>query len=71
MLKPRTNQFIGAWTSGLMDMPSSVREAIEKEFNRQIREIDDHFYTIVVCNARFFVVENGEFGYTAMLPDEY
>jgi len=81
MLKPKPNQFIGAWTAGMMELPSETREAVEKEFQRQIREIEDWFYTIEIPiinkngfetgKQKFFVAENGEFGYTAMLPDEY
>ncbi|MDI6716698.1 MAG: hypothetical protein QME63_07125 [Actinomycetota bacterium] len=68
---PKPNQFIGVWTIGLMELPSEARELVEKEFNRQVGEIDDWFYVVVVNGKKYFVAENGEFAYTAMLPDEY
>lgn len=64
-------KFIGVWTIGMMQETSETREAVEKEFDRQVKEKDDWFYTVVVNGKKFFVAENGEFGYTAMLPDEY
>lgn len=65
------NKFIGVWTIGMMQMSSATREAVEQDFDRQSREKDDWFYTVVVNGNKYFVAENGEFGYTAMLPEEY
>ncbi len=65
------NKFIGIWTIGMMQEGSQVREAVEREFDRQAKLRDDWFYNVVVNGRTFFVAENGEFGYTAMLPDEY
>jgi hypothetical protein len=31
----------------------------------------DHFYKVTLGKATIYVVENGERGYTAMLPSEY
>lgn len=64
-------KFIGVWTIGMMQESSETREAVEKEFNRLAREKDDWFYAITVDGKKFFVADNGEWGYTAMLPDEY
>jgi len=69
--KPKPNQFIGVWTIGMMELSSETRELVEKEFDRQVREKDDWFYVVVVNGKKYFVAENGEFGYTAMLPEEY
>lgn len=55
----------------MMQESSETREAIEKEFTRLAQEQDDWFYCIAVNARKFFVAENGEFGYTAMLPEEY
>ncbi len=65
------DKFIGVWTLGMMRESSETREAVEREFNRLARELDDWFYVVVVEGTEFFVADNGEFGYTAMLPDEY
>ncbi len=70
-MNQRANKFIGVWTIGMMHESSETREAVEREFNRQVRERDDWFYSIVIDGRKFFVAENGEFGYTAMLPEEY
>ncbi len=63
--------FIGVWTIGMMGETSAVREAVEREFNRQAKMEIDWFYVVRVMGKKFFVVENGECGYTAMKPDEY
>jgi len=68
---PKPNQFIGVWTCGMMELSSEIRELVEKDFNKQVREKDDWFYMVVVNGKKYFVAENGEFGYTAMLPVEY
>ncbi len=64
-------KFIGVWTLGLMQESSETREAIEREFSRLAQTHDDWFYAVVVNGRKFFVAENGEMGYTAMLPEEY
>jgi hypothetical protein len=64
-------KFIGVWTLGLMQESSATREAVEREFNRLAQERDDWFYAVTVNGRKFFVAENGELGYTAMLPEEY
>ncbi len=64
-------KFIGVWTIGMMQESSETREAVEKEFDRLAAEKDDWFYAVTVDGKKFFVAENGEFGYTAMLPEEY
>ena len=64
-------KFIGVWTSGLMQLPSETREQIELAFNAMSEEKDDWFYKISIASKDYFVAENGEFGFTAMLPEEY
>lgn len=64
-------KFIGAWTPGIMELPSEIRVLVEKDFDRQAREVDDWFYVVTIRDQEYFVAENGKFGYTAMLPDEY
>lgn len=63
------SHFIGLWTIGMMELTSFQREAIEQAFNAAPK--GDHFYSIEMDGQKFFVAENGEFGYTAMLPSEY
>lgn len=65
------DKFIGIWTSGLMTESSATREAIERAFTEAVRDHEDHFYSVNIAGRKFFVVANGEMGYTAMLPDEY
>jgi hypothetical protein len=65
------NKFIGVWTIGMMSFSSEVREAVERKFLREVRLSDDWFYSVEVDGMKFFVCENGELGYTAMLPSEY
>ena len=64
-------KFIGVWTRGLAAEPSELREKIEIAFNAMAKEQDDWFYKVVVDGKDYFVADNGELGYTAMLPDEY
>lgn len=64
-------KFIGVWTCGLASKPSAVREKIETAFNKAAREKDDWFYKIVIDGNSYFVADNGQFGYTAMLAEEY
>lgn len=64
---------IGVWTVGCMtELTSEEREAVEGAFNKAPK--GDHFYSVVLHEAgvgKVYVAENGEFGYTAMLPEEY
>lgn len=64
-------KFIGIWTRSLMDTHPSTREKIEKEFSRVSKLSDDWFYRIEIDGNKFYIADNGEFGYTAMLPEEY
>lgn len=64
-------KFIGIWTRGMMQETAETREAVEQAFARQAKAKDDWFYAITVGGKKFFVADNGEFGYTAMLPEEY
>lgn len=58
-------------TRGVMAMPEFIRSELIREFEREKNLRDDWFYEIRVGKIRFFVCDNGEDGYTAMLPDEY
>jgi len=64
-------KFIGAWTKGLASKSSETREKIEITFNKMAKEEDDWFYKVEVDGQEYFVADNGEFGFTAMLPEEY
>lgn len=65
------DRFIGTWTIGMMQETQETREAVEREFTRLAKLTSDWFYVIRVKGKKFFVADNGECGYTAMLPDEY
>ena len=64
-------KFIGVWTAGLAMKSPHLRERIEIAFNAAARDKDDWFYKVVIGGNNYFVADNGEFGYTAMLPEEY
>jgi hypothetical protein len=64
-------KFIGAWTQGLASKSSETREKIEMAFNKMAKEKDDWFYKVEINGQKYFVADNGEFGFTAMLPEEY
>jgi len=64
-------KFIGTWTQGLASESSDVREKIEMAFNKMVKEKDDWFYKVEINGREYFVADNGEFGFTAMLPEEY
>lgn len=61
--------YVGACTRGFMELPDEDREAIMKAFYAAPK--GDHFYCISLDGKKYFIVENGEMGYTAMLPEEY
>lgn len=65
------NKFIGVWTLGMMELPSELREDIEIAFDVAAKKTDDWFYKITIAGNDYFIAENEEFGYTAMLPGEY
>jgi len=56
-------KFIGVWTPGLASGSSELRQKIEIAFDAMAKEKDDW--------RDYFVADNGEFGFTAMLPEEY
>ena len=60
---------IGVWTSGMMQEPSDVREFLERWLARTT--VEDWFYAVEYNGKKYFIADNGECGYTAMLPDEY
>lgn len=66
-----SHKFIGVWTPGLAEEPPEIREKIELAFSKATKEKEDWFYKIVIDGKDYFVADNGEFGFTAMLPDEY
>ena len=62
-------KFIGVWTRGMMQEPSDVREFLEQWLASTT--VDDWFYVVEYKGKKYFIADNGECGYTAMLPDEY
>ena len=53
----------------MIDEPSEVREFLEQWF--AATTVDDWFYSVAYKGKTYFIADNGEFGYTAMLPEEY
>lgn len=71
-MKTLATKFIGVWTIGTMQLSSETREAIERGFAEAVKKNpSDWFYKVTIDGRDYFVADNGEFGYTAMLPDEY
>ena len=53
----------------MMQEPSDVREFLERWLASTT--VDDWFYAVEYKGKTYFIADNGECGYTAMLPDEY
>ena len=67
-------KYIGLITIGVKDLAERTPGLLEKvlrAFAREVHRVDDWFYTIEVDGYRFFAADNGEDGYTLMLPEEY
>ena len=62
-------KFIGVWTLGMMQESGEVREFLERWLADTTN--DDWFYSVAYRDKTYFLADNGECGYTAMLPDEY
>ena len=62
-------KFIGVWTCGMMQEPPDVREFLERWLAETTA--NDWFYSVAYQGKQYFLADNGECGYTAMLPDEY
>jgi hypothetical protein len=61
--------YIGVATPGFLSLGVPVQAAIVNAFKDTQK--GDHFYTINCGDVKVFIAENGERGYTAMLPSEY
>jgi hypothetical protein len=61
--------YIGVATSGFINLPQDVKNAIVSAF--MSTQKGDWFYAAECNGQRVFICENGEMGYTAMLPEEY
>lgn len=48
-----------------------IIEKLRAAFQEEAAKRDDWFYEVRVGQIRFFVCDNGEDGFTAMLPSEY
>lgn len=67
-------KYIGVITVGvkeLVDKTPGLLEKVLKAFAEQSHQVNDWFYVIEVDGYRFFAADNGEDGYTLMLPEEY
>ena len=67
-------KYIGVVTIGVSELVKKTPDFLEKllsAFAEEAHRVDDWFYEIEVDGHRFFVADNGEDGYTAMLPEEY
>lgn len=67
-------KYIGCITDGVQALAMEQPEMLDKllrAFSEEVHKRQDWFYQIEVEGKRFFVADNGEDGYTAMLPEEY
>jgi hypothetical protein len=67
-------KYIGYITDGVKVLAKEQPEMLDKllrAFSEAVHKHQDWFYQIEVDGKRFFVADNGEDGYTAMLPEEY
>ena len=67
-------KYIGVITAGVKALAMERPELLDKlcrAFSEKARQVDGSIYVIEVDGQRFFVADNGEDGYTAMLPEEY
>lgn len=55
----------------LVEDNPTLLDKIMEEFQKAASKKDDWFYSISVEGQQFFVCDNGEDGYTVMLPEEY
>lgn len=68
------NKYIGLVTSGvqfLCEEDGELVGLINRAFAEEVKNRNDYFYELTVKNMRFWAVDNGEVGYTVMLPSEY
>lgn len=69
-----SGQYIGCLTCGVKDI--AVRspgflDRMNQAFANEAHRMKDWFYQLEVDGYNLFAVDNGEDGYTVMLPDEY
>lgn len=60
---------IGACTPGFWQLPFDVQLAFTRAFMRAPK--GDHHYTLQFGETKVYACENGQTGYTIMLPEEY
>ncbi len=53
----------------MMNEPPEARRFLERWL--AVLPANDWFYDVDYKGKKYFIVDNGELGYTAMLPDEY
>ncbi len=55
----------------LVEENPTLLDQIMEEFGKAASKVDDWFYSFSIQGQQFFVCDNGEDGYTVMLPEEY
>ena len=66
-----SNKYIGLVTPGVQEKGATVMMLINEAFTKSVLDHEDFFYCVEVQGEKYYVQDNGEMGYTAMLPDEY
>ncbi len=67
-------KYIGVITIGVSELVKKTPDLLDKllrAFSEKAHQMDDWFYEIEVDGQRSFAADNGEDGYTLMLPEEY
>ncbi len=70
----RGAKYIGYLTIGVRELVDQHPDLLAKLLDRfavEVRRHEDWFYEVVIDGFTFFMADNGEDGYTAMLPSEY
>lgn len=63
------DHYIGVFTPGFQSLSHYDQMAVIRAFQKAPR--GDHHYTVTIGDIKVYIGENGERGYTAMLPGEY
>lgn len=61
--------FVGLATPGFLSLSHDMQLAIIRAFMKAPK--GDWFYSVECEGQKVFIAENGERGFTAMLPEEY
>lgn len=67
-------KYLGVMTRGVAELAKDhpgLLDRLAQAFAEESAKSEDWFYELEVDGQRFFAADNGERGYTVMLPEEY